>query len=238
MDQKRSQRGSAKSSDVEIGADQLSASPKTVNIPHDYHLTNFDMKGGFLSDLGNKELTEAYLTKHIDKHRKSYVIKRGMSEFSSRSRGDANARGVPPSEPPHLDNFRLKLKEDVRLSSDVAHVHLSNLKQSVVDKDRKLRSGTNSYKLVNEVPFIEPVDKVANNNFKTSHSQSRRKIIAQSQLNKSKMALRGSQLAVINQASTTSLLSAEKGKHNDALVAMSSKIDQLKEELRIKDRFV
>ena len=45
---------SANSSDVEIGGD-LSVSPKTVTIPHDYNMTKFDKKGGFLSDLGNND---------------------------------------------------------------------------------------------------------------------------------------------------------------------------------------
>ena len=45
--------------------------------------------------------------------------------------------------------------------------------------------------------------------------------------------------AFINQASTTSLTSAaEHGKHADALAAMGAKMEQLREELKTKDRLV
>ena len=42
----------------------------------------------------------------------------------------------------------------------------------------------------------------------------------------------------INQESATSLLSAEHGKHADALAAMSAKVEALKEELKTKDKLV
>ena len=94
--------------------------------------------------------------------------KRGQSDYSGGSRGGA-------VRPPSLDNFKLRVKEEQRQSSEIANgtmSQLSNLRQS----KRALQT---NYKVVQEVPFVESVHGVVSNYISSSKQQkSRRKILA------------------------------------------------------------
>lgn len=139
--------------------------------------------------------------------------------------------------PPSLDDYKLRFANDLRASIETSKVEQT---LTAVRSTKRVmgNSSVTMYKHVKEVPFVEEVSNAVYSSVGLgSQQKSRRKIntLTSPQKTTSKERMK---LTTVDSRISLGITAIECGHHGEKIKGLSFSIEKLRDELKIKDRFI